>query len=157
MAASAVVTFRLHGEGQGVAQSIEVEGSPHAIAADGHPAFGGRDAAPSPLAYVLAGLTSCTQVTAQIVARDLGVRLGRFDLRLEADLDTAVLAKGAEGTGNFSRVHVAAEIESDASPELFARLKAETDRRCPVTQLYKRSGLDLSSSWTQRELLSAAA
>jgi uncharacterized OsmC-like protein len=149
---ASTVTFNLHGTGTGVAQSIRTEGSPHVIATDAHPAFGGQDAAPSPLAYVLAGLTSCTQVTAQVVARDLGLRLGRFDIALQADLDTAVLATGAKGNGNFSAVRLDVSVETDATAEQFARLQAETERRCPVSQLYRQSGVPITGSWTQQAL-----
>jgi uncharacterized OsmC-like protein len=152
MASAQIVTFNLHGTGTGVAQSIRTEGSPHLIATDAHPAFGGQDTAPSPLAYVLAGLTSCTQVTAQVVARDLGIRLGRFDIALRADLDVAVLATGADGNGNFSSVNLQVSIETDATPEQFGRLQAETERRCPVSQLYRQSGIAISGAWTQRAL-----
>ncbi len=78
-----LVTFRLTGKGNGVAQTIQEDGSTHVIQTDAHPAFGGGDTAPSPLSYALAPSMSCTQVTSQIVARDRGSarRLHRFGRR----------------------------------------------------------------------------
>jgi uncharacterized OsmC-like protein len=152
-----VVPFAVHGEGTGVAQELTAAGDAgHVFHADAYPAFGGDDAAPSPLFYALGALTSCNQVTASLVAKDLGIRLGRWTFDVRGDLDTAVLVGGAEGNANFDRVEVRATVETDASDEQFARLVTETERRCPVTQLFVRSGLEFDNRWT-RVALSAAA
>ena len=132
------VRFRLVGEGAGVAQTVREDGSPHVIQTDAHSSFGGGDTAPSPLAYALAALTSCTQVTSQIVARDLGLSLGRFNVSVDAKLDPTVLATGAEG-----------------APEVFQRFSQEVERRCPVTQLFRRSGVVVTTVWIARNLAEA--
>ncbi len=142
------VRFRLSGEGTGVAQTIHEEGSAHVIQTDAHPSFGGHDTAPSPLAYALAALTSCTQVTSQIVARDLGLTLGRFKVDVDARLDPTVLATGAEGVSNFTDLTLSTTIETDAAPELFRQFGSEVERRCPVSQLFRRSGVNVSAVWT---------
>lgn len=146
---STVVPFVIRGEGTGVAQHVVVPDSPHAFDTDAYPAFGGKDEAPSPLFYALASLSSCNQVTAALVAKDLGVQLGRLQFEVQGDLDTAVLVAGEEGNANFDRVRVTASIESDATPEQFAELERETERRCPVSQLFKRSGTEFVADWTQ--------
>nr|WP_269778373.1 OsmC family protein [Nocardioides mangrovicus] len=120
---------------------------PHEFGSDTYPAFGGADAAPSPLAYTLGALTACNQITAQLVAKDLGVRLGEFSFNARGDLDPAVFVGGAEGNANFEAVTVEASVETDAEGETFDRLVSELERRCPVTQLFRRSGIDYSSTW----------
>jgi uncharacterized OsmC-like protein len=152
MSSLPLVTFRLTGTGSGVAQTIREDGSPHA-----HPAFGGADSAPSPLTYVLAALTSCTQVTSQIVARDLGLSLGEFTVAVDAKLDPTVLATGAEGVSNFTRLTLDVTVETDAEPALFERFSGEVERRCPVSQLFRRSGVAVTSHWTARARIRAAA
>ena len=143
-----LATFTLTAEGSGVAQTVKPGGSTHEILTDAAPAFGGRDAAPSPISYALAALVSCSQVTAQLVAKDLGIELQSFAFDLSADLDTAVLVGGAQtGDANFERVTVEATIRTSATPEQFAALKAETERRCPIYQLYARSGVELTTHW----------
>ena len=153
---STVVPFVIRGEGTGVAQHVVVPDSPHAFDTDAYPAFGGNDEAPSPLFYALASLSSCNQVTASLVAKDLGIALGKLQFDVHGDLDTAVLVTGAEGNANFDRVTLRAKIESDATPEQFAQLESETERRCPVSQLFKRSGTELDVEWTQAPLPVAA-
>lgn len=151
------VRFHLSGEGAGVAQTVREDGSTHVIQTDAHPAFGGGDTAPSPLAYVLAALTSCTQVTSQIVARDLGLALGHFNIDVDARLDPTVLATGAEGVSNFTDLTLTATIETDASGDLFRHFGREVERRCPVTQLFRRSGVEVTAVWQSRVFASRAA
>jgi putative redox protein len=148
-----VVPFAVHGEGTGVAQVLTAAGDAgHVFHTDAYPAFGGNDAAPSPLFYALGSLTSCNQVTASLVAKDLGIALGRWTFDVRGDLDTAVLVGGADGNANFDHVEVRATVETDASEEQFATLVAETARRCPVTQLFVRSGLGFANHWTRAAL-----
>ena len=152
---SSVVPFAVKGSGTGVYQNVEAGG--HTFAGDAFPAFGGDDAAPSPLFYALAALSSCNQVTAALVAKDLGISLGAWNFDVVGVLDTAVLVEGAEGNANFDRVTVRATVETDADATQFATLVSETERRCPVTQLYKRSGLEFDNAWTQRPLTASSA
>ena len=149
------VRFRLVGEGAGVAQTVREDGSPHVIQTDAHGSFGGNDAAPSPLSYALAALTSCTQVTSQIVARDLGLSLGWCSIAVDAKLDPTVLATGAEGVSNFTTLALEATVETDAAPDLFQRFGQEVERRCPVTQLFRRSGVAVTTKWIARSLAEA--
>ncbi len=143
-----IVPFVVDGRGTGVAQELTVAGeNAHVFHSDTYPAFGGADAAPSPLAYTLGALTSCNQISAQLVAKDLGVTLGEFSFSARGDFDPSVFVGGAEGNANFDAVTVEASVETDADEETFERLVAELERRCPVTQLFRRSGLEYSSTW----------
>jgi uncharacterized OsmC-like protein len=144
------VPFTVHAEGTGVAQRLTVAGdAEHVFTADTYPSFGGEDAAPSPLSYVLGALSSCNQVTGSLVAKDLGITVTRWTFKVQGHLDPSVIAGGADGNANFDRVAVAVTVETDADDEQFARLAAETERRCPVTQMFKRSGLAYTSDWTR--------
>jgi putative redox protein len=150
---TSVVPFVLTATGIGTAQQLTAAGDAgHKFSTDAYPAFGGQDAAPSPLFYALGSLTSCNQVTATLVARDLGIRLGTWSFEVQGDLDTSVLVGGADGNANFDRVSVRAVVETDATDEQFATLVAETERRCPVTQLFERSGVEWDNQWENASL-----
>jgi uncharacterized OsmC-like protein len=145
-----VATFSLSSDGTGVAQTVNVGGSSHSFKVDAAPVFGGHDDAPSPIAYALGALISCSQVTAQIAAKALGLQVERFHFDISADLDTAVLVGGAaEGNANFERVIVDARLTTNASDAEVHALQAETERRCPIYQLYARSGVDVTTTWTR--------
>jgi len=142
------VPFVVEATGTGVAQSLTVPGEqPHTFSADTLPAFGGQDASPSPLSYALGALTSCNQVTGSLVAAGLGITLGRWTFRIQGDLDPSVIGGGAEGNANFDSVSVRVDVQTDADAATFEQLKTETERRCPVTQLFRRSGLEYTSTW----------
>ncbi|MCP4117524.1 MAG: OsmC family protein [Desulfobacteraceae bacterium] len=145
------VSFTMHSEGTGVCQDIKLEGSAHVIHVDAAPAFGGKDRHPSPLAYGLGALLSCSQVTAQQVAKDLGIELRSFEFDLTADLDTAILVGGAmEGNPNFQNVGINAIVDTDAPDDVFSKFYLETERRCPMTQLFSRSGASIKYRWSKR-------
>lgn len=148
-----VVPFTVTAAGSGVGQTVTVAGeNAHQFLVDTYPAFGGRDASPSPLSYSLGALSSCNQITASIVAREQGIALGAWSFEVVGDLDTAVMVLGQAGNAAFDRVAVTVTVETDASDEQFATLKQETERRCPVTQLFSRSVEDFTSTWTARPL-----
>ncbi|GAA2071299.1 OsmC family protein [Williamsia deligens] len=150
---TSVVPFVVEASGSGVAQHLVAQGdNKHEFDTDAYPAFGGKDAAPSPLLYALGALTSCNQVTASIVAKDLGITLGEFTFRIQGDLDTAVFVTGAEGNANFDKVSVEVTVQTDADEEKFSTFVSEVERRCPVSQLYIRSGLEFASNWTRADL-----
>lgn len=146
---TSVVPFAVSATGTGTAQHLTTAGDPgHKFSTDAYPAFGGQDEALSPLFYALGSLTSCHQVTAALVAKDLG----NWTFGVQGDLDTSVLVGGAAGNANFDQVSVRATVETDATDEQFARLVAETERRCPVTQLFQRSGLKFDNQWERLPL-----
>lgn len=153
MTTTTLVPFVVDGTGTGVAQTVTVAGdNAHEFAVDTYTAFGGADAAPSPLAYTLGALTSCNQITATLVAKDLGITLGAFSFHAQGDLDPSVFVGGADGDANFRAVSVAASVETDADEATFDRFVGEVERRCPVTSLFRNSGLDFRASWTRQPL-----
>jgi uncharacterized OsmC-like protein len=152
-----LVPFAVSGQGTGVAQTVSVSGASYVIETDAYPAFGGEDKHPSPLAYTLASLSSCNQVTSSIVARELGITLGSVKFDVSADLDPTTLASGqhVEGGTTFQNLKVVATIATDADAEQFATLQSETERRCPVTELFRLAGVNSTSEW-QRTPIGAA-
>ncbi|MEO3938796.1 OsmC family protein [Dermatophilaceae bacterium Soc4.6] len=146
-----LIPFAVTGRGSGVAQTVSVDGADYTIETDAYPAFGGRDAHPSPLAFALASLSSCSQVTASIVAKELGLVLEHVSFRVEADFNPTTMTTGVhrEGETTFQNVRITAEVVTHASDEQVQVLKTETTRRCPVSQLFARAGVELTSVWTR--------
>lgn len=157
MSLGTTIPFKLIANGAGVKQTLAIEGNPHGFAAEGHRAFGGTDSAPSPLDYALGALSSCTQVTSQIVAaQNPAIRLGAWHIELAAHLNNGVLVFGEDGVSNFSDVHLDIRVETNLGPTEFAAFTAEVERRCPITQLFRGSGVRFSSAWTRLALSEAA-
>ncbi len=148
-----IIDFNLTGTGEGVLQQVSIDGSSHSFASEGHPAFGGTDSAPSPLDYLLAAFISCNQVTAKIVALGQGIETGRFEGHIHGTLDNSVLVFGADGVSNFDTVTLNFSLETDLDDEAFAAYTDEVARRCPVTQIFERSGVKVTANWTNKTLV----
>lgn len=149
-----IVTFSVTGTGTGVRQDVDVIGSGHVIRSDAYEAFGGADEFPSPLAYTLASLATCNQVTASIVARELGISVDDYAFTVDGDFDPTVMTSGAAAddahSDTFTAVRLTAVVTTDARQDQVETLGAEVERRCPVSALFRRAGTTLTSTWTAR-------
>lgn len=102
-------------------------------------------------------MSSCTQVTSRIIAsQDASIELGEWEINLTSHLDNGVLVFGEEGISNFSDVHLDIRVETNLDVERFAAFAIEVERRCPITQLFRGSGVKFSSEWKNLELRKAA-
>jgi putative redox protein len=150
---ASTLPLAIRGTGTGVTQSISA--GPLKIETDTYKALGGNEAAPSPLAYSLASLSGCQQVTGALVANDLGIKLGKWEVEVNGVLDTDVLVKGTqavrEGEGNWEIVDVKVRVETDVDEERFRLFQEETERRCPLSQLFIRSGVKWKNEWENRK------
>ncbi|KAK0711725.1 OsmC/Ohr family [Lasiosphaeris hirsuta] len=144
--------LQIHGTGSGTVQTITVPGKAYTIATDTYTVLGGGDASPSPVSYALASLSSCNQVTGFVVAKDHGIAVGRWDVKVDALLPTAVLVGGAQGNPNFEEVTLTVKVQTDAKGKDFEHFAAEVDRRCPITQLFRRSGVVFKTEWVNEAL-----
>lgn len=145
-----IVTFAVSGTGTGVAQTVAVAGADHVIQTDAYPAFGGQDAHPSPLAYTLASLSSCNQVTSQIVATELGITIDAVRFDVAADFDPTTMTTGRDSAdATFQNLRITAEITTDAPADVVERLRDEVARRCPVSVLFARAGVTITNDWTR--------
>ncbi|KAK3356867.1 OsmC/Ohr family [Lasiosphaeria hispida] len=146
------LALQIHGTGTGTVQTITVPDKPYTISTDTYTVLGGGDASPSPVSYALASLSSCNQVTGFVVAKDHGIQVGKWEVTVDALLPTAVLVGGAQGNPNFEEVRLAVKVQTDAKGADFEHFAAEVDRRCPITQLFKRSGVVFKSQWVNEQL-----
>ncbi|KAJ9260470.1 hypothetical protein DTO027B5_3524 [Paecilomyces variotii] len=146
-------SVRVSGTGRGVAQSIKADGHPHLIQTDAYKFFEGHESAPTPLVYNLGSLGSCTQVAGSLVAKSLGAKLGEWNVTVKGDLDTGVLAEGKDGNGNWESIEVNVRVQTDIEDEnTFNKFVSETERRCPIMQLFKQSGTSWKSNWVNEKL-----
>ena len=150
------ITLQVHGRGTGTAQTISVQNKPYTFTSDTYTVLGGHDSAPSPVAYSLASLGSCNQVTGSVVARNHGISVGTWQVTVEGVLPTAVLVNGAEGNPNWESVLLKARVQTDiaggSDDPKFRHFVAEIERRCPITQLFKLSGVAFTSEWVNEPL-----
>lgn len=146
---------QVSGTGTGTLQHVSVPGKHYTFTADTYPVLGGADSAPSPVVYSLASLSACNQVTGHVVAGNHGIKLGQWHVEVDAQLPTAVLVKGEEGNPNWESVRLKVRVQTDVKEgetEKWERFVSEVERRCPITQLFKRSGVVYESVWVNEKL-----
>lgn len=150
------IPLEIYGKGRETIQHISVQDKPYTFSADTYTLLGGKDSSPSPVSYALASLSSCNQVTGFVVAKDHGIKLGQWDITVKGLLPTAVLVKGEQGNPNWEKVTIEARVQTDIeggdeAPK-FKHFVEEVERRCPITQLFKLSGVEYSSKWGNQPL-----
>ncbi|KAK4149334.1 OsmC/Ohr family [Chaetomidium leptoderma] len=152
-----LLPVQVTGTGTGTLQKVSVPGKAYSFTADTYPVLGGADSAPSPVVYSLASLSACNQVTGHVVARDHGIKLGAWSVAVDAQLPTDVLVGGAEeGNPNWESVRIRLRVQTDVEEGdregRFGRFVSEVERRCPITQLFKLSGVRYESEWVNEKL-----
>ncbi|KAL2115233.1 hypothetical protein VTJ04DRAFT_10896 [Mycothermus thermophilus] len=141
------------GTGTGTLQTITVPSKPYAFTADTYPLLGGADSAPSPVVYSLAALSACNQVTGHVVARDRGIQLGRWTVDVEGQLPTGALVEGKQEDPNWEGVKLSVRVQTDLrDEEKFREFVREVERRCPITALFRKSGLKWESVWVNERI-----
>lgn len=150
------IPIQIQGRGSNTVQKISVQDKTYKITADTYTPLGGTDSAPSPVAYALASLSSCNQVTGFVVARDHGIRLGEWHVEVKGILPTDVLVGGEQGNPNWTSVVLKARVQTDIEggqeDPRFQHFVAEVERRCPITALFKLSGVKFSSEWANERM-----
>ncbi|KAF5649658.1 hypothetical protein F52700_554 [Fusarium sp. NRRL 52700] len=138
--------------GSGYIQTISVKDKPYTFSTDAPKVIGGQESHPSPIAYTLASLSSCNQVTGALVAKDQGLKLGKWRVLVEGQLPTAVFVGGEQGNPNWESVDLEVSVQTSADDAAFQHFVAEVERRCPIAQLFKRSGVTYKSKWVNEPL-----
>ncbi|KAK4211483.1 OsmC/Ohr family [Rhypophila decipiens] len=157
-ALTSTLPVQIHGKGSGTSQTITVQNKPYTFQTDTYTTLGGNDAHPSPVAYSLASLGSCNQVTGSVVARDHGIKVGQWDVEVEGQLPTDVLVGGKQGNPNWVSVELKIHVQTDLDVATEEGRKkwdffvGEVERRCPITQLFKLSGVRYESVWVNERL-----
>lgn len=119
----------------GPAFAIEVAAGGHVLNIDQPKAGGGTDTGPSPLEYLFAALAGCIGSIGRIVASQQKLALRGMDIRVEGELDPAVLlGRNTEARAGFQRIVVTVDVDADLDDAQKLAFLHEVDRRCPVSE-----------------------
>ena len=119
----------------GPAFAIEVAAGTHVLKIDQPKSGGGTDTGPSPLEYLFAALAGCVGSIGRIVASQQKLPVRDMDIRVEGELDPAVLLGRSTGTrAGFQQIVVTVDVDADLSEEQKRAFLQEVDRRCPVSE-----------------------
>jgi uncharacterized OsmC-like protein len=105
-----------------------------------HPATGGTGALACSGDMLLQALVACAGVTLTAVATALGIHLRRGEVHAEGDLDfRGTLGVAKDAPVGFTDIRLRFALDTDAAPDLIAKLLSLTERYCVVLQTLRGS------------------
>jgi len=123
---------------QGGAFKTDCTAGKHRVVVDQPMAAGGTDEGPTPLDYQLISLGGCIAALGRIIANQRHLPVRGIRVSVEGELNTdRLLGKTAQDRTGFSSVKAAVAIDADLSREEKAKLLAEIDDRCPISDNLK--------------------
>jgi uncharacterized OsmC-like protein len=131
---TAWITLRATGNTGAGAMSCSVDIGRALYAAEAHPGVGGPGAAACSGDLLLGALAACAQLTAQMVASNMGLADVGISVTVEGDLDLRGTLGTPEVPVGFQSIRLAFAIRGDVAPERLDRLRDRTERYCVVLQ-----------------------
>lgn len=96
--------------------------------------LGGKNAAPSPLDFILAAHAACLNYMTHFIANEMGIEVKGTEITLGGSLDPAKFAGTDRNVrAGYQSIDAEIRVRSSASPEQLAALLAEVRARCPVS------------------------
>ncbi|CQR47430.1 OsmC-like protein [Paraliobacillus sp. PM-2] len=141
------INFLVNAEGNGI--KTEAKTGKHTIIMDEAAQMGGTDAGPNPLQSLLAALTGCENVTAQMAAKQMGFDLQGISFRVKGILDPRGFMGDPSVTTYFEKVSVKAEVKTTETEERIKELQEVVESRCPVYNTLKAAGIELEDTWVK--------
>ena len=125
---------------------INVRHFPEMITDEPH-SMGGTNTAPSPLETTIAALVGCDGVIINGVANAMRFEYTGVDFDCSSQIDVRG-PKGVPGIKPyFEKVDLKITVYSDESDDRFEKLKFNVENRCPVMNLMKDAGVELTADW----------
>lgn len=95
--------------------------------------FASEDKGPTPVEYVLVGLTSCLTAGIAAVAQNRGIQLHSVTATIEGSMDIqGILGMDQDVRNGFDGIKVKYEIDADATPDEIKAVVAQSQKRSAV-------------------------
>ena len=108
---------------------------------------GGEDAGPTPIEYVMGGLVACTAVILGRVAKAMRFTYRGLEVEAKGTVDLGGAPGSTERPPRFQSVTSCLHINTDEPDHRIQRLVELTEVRCPVMNLLRTAGVQLTVSW----------
>ena len=105
-----------------------------------HPeVFAAEDQAPTPVEFLLVGLSSCLTAGVASVAQNRGIQLNSVKATVEGDMNIlGILGADPEVRNGYNNIRVSFEIDADADADEIAALVAQSQKRSAVFDVLTR-------------------
>ena len=102
--------------------------------------FGGKDSAPAPVEYILAGYAGCLNVLVNLIAKEMGITIKNLEINIIGDINPEkLLGVSDKERAGFKSLNIHLDIESGASKEVLQKLLNQVKERCPVNDNLKNT------------------
>lgn len=137
---AARITLRAQGLAADSAMACSVDLGRALYAAQAHVGVGGSGTAACSGDLLLGALAACTQLTAQMVAANMGLRVERLEVTVEGDLDLrGTLGVDPDAPVGFEAIRTRFDVVAPgASEEQLAKLRERAERYCVVLQTLRQ-------------------
>lgn len=137
--------FNVAAQSEGL--TLTAKAGKHEIILDEAAQMGGKDLGPNPLQNVLAALTSCENVTAHIVAREMHFDLQSLTFEVVGEFDPRGFMGDPTVRPYFDKVSVTVKVATSESKERLQELQEKVESRCPVYTLLKAAQVEMVDNW----------
>ncbi|PSL44447.1 putative OsmC-like protein [Salsuginibacillus halophilus] len=143
-----MMKFNVKGQSEGL--KLTATAGDHELVLDEGSQMGGKNEGPNPLQTSLAALASCENVTANMVAKEMGFDLQSIHFDVEGEFNPKGFM-GQEGVRPyFQTVTVNAVVETSESEERLKELQEKVEARCPVYTMMKAADVTMQDTWTKK-------
>jgi uncharacterized OsmC-like protein len=136
---------------KGHAKSVVTVKGGHTMIVDEPKRLGGSDEGPSPTGYLVSSLAGCTAVILERVMKDSKFEVESLKVKSTIVYSPRGIA-GQEGYhSNPSEAISEIWLKTNATADQMESVKSDYFRRCPVYNLFKASGCQMTDNWHVNE------
>ncbi|MDT8412348.1 MAG: OsmC family protein [Vicingaceae bacterium] len=96
-------------------------------------ALGGKDEAPNPVEFILAGYAGCLNVVYHLIAKEIGIEISSLDIAINGDINPEkLLGISDKERAGYQSLNVHIELETNGTIEQEKELINKAKQRCPV-------------------------
>lgn len=109
--------------------------------------IGGGNEGPTPMEYVAGALNGCLGIVIELIAKERGIALQNLKIESAGLVDQRGLYGTADVSPHFQSVDIAIALATKSPGDQIEALKQDTLKRCPVYNLIRDSGAQVSVTW----------
>lgn len=118
------------------------------VTVDEPEARNGTNKGATPTEMLMVSLAGCTTVVSHRIADRLGIELSDMQVDVSAEFDRRGVMQEEHLRVPFPTMHLDISVTTDASDDKMAALAADLKKYCPLSNVIRESGTDLTETWT---------
>lgn len=142
-----IVTMQAHGDVMHHART-DVSVRDLTVTIDEPSERGGTNQGATPTETLVIALIGCTTVVSHRIAERLGIELENMSVNVAADFDRRGVMQEEHLTVPFPKMDLQISVTTSASDEDMRTLQEDLKKFCPISNVIRQSGTELTETWT---------